>query len=107
MSPAGGGQVRWRRDGSELFYIALDGQLMAMPIRLDSGGRLVDASAPVSLFATRVGGAMQPMAQQYIVSADGQRFLMNTVVEQAASPITIVLNWVQELNARVPTKWLR
>jgi len=103
VSPAGGAQVRWRRDGTELFYIALDGQLMAVPIRLDPGGRLVDASAPVPLFGTRVGGAVQPTAQQYIVSADGQRFLMNTVMEQAASPITIVLNWVQ-LKARVPTK---
>ena len=37
---------------------------------------------------TRTGGSRQ----EYIVSADGQRFLMNTFVEQAGSPITLLLN---------------
>jgi hypothetical protein len=32
--------------------------------------------------------------QQYDVSSDGQRFLMNTVTdEEAAAPITVILNW--------------
>jgi hypothetical protein len=32
--------------------------------------------------------------QQYAVSADGQRFLMHTLVSEAnASPITLILNW--------------
>jgi hypothetical protein len=30
---------------------------------------------------------------QYIVSQDGQRFLMNTVTDEAAAPITLILNW--------------
>ena len=34
VSATGGAQVRWRRDGKELFYIALDGRLTAVP---DSG----------------------------------------------------------------------
>jgi hypothetical protein len=29
----------------------------------------------------------------YSVSADGQRFLLNTPAEAASSPMTIVLNW--------------
>ena len=33
VSTNGGAQVRWRRDGKELFYIALDGRLTAVPIR--------------------------------------------------------------------------
>src|SRR5262245_2629886 len=33
ISNAGGAQVRWRRDGIERFYIALDGRLMAVPLR--------------------------------------------------------------------------
>ncbi len=36
ISTNGGAQVRWRRDGKELFYIGLDNRLMAVPIRLDS-----------------------------------------------------------------------
>ena len=83
-----------RRDGKELFYIALDGRLMAAPISLASNGQAVEAGVPVPLFATRVGGAVQGFnRQQYMVSPDGQRFLMNTVTEEATSPITVILNW--------------
>ena len=96
ISTEGGAQVRWRRDGRELFYIGLDERLMAVPIRLDSKAMVVEAGSPVPLFQTRVGGtggAIRRGRQQYVVSADGQRFLMNTVVEQASAPLTVVLNW--------------
>jgi hypothetical protein len=44
-----------------------------------------------------VGGAVQgTFLQQYDVSPDGQRFLMNTITEEAASPITVILNWNPE-----------
>ena len=52
--------------------------------------------AAVQLFATNVGGAISQgvTRQQYDVSADGQRFLMNTLVETTSiSPITLILNW--------------
>jgi Tol biopolymer transport system component len=94
ISPAGGSQVRWARSGSELFYMALDGQLMAVPVRVAADGRTMDAGAPIPLFRARVGGALQGSArQQYMVSADGQRFLMNTVPAGASPPVTVVLNW--------------
>ena len=95
VSTNGGAQVRWRRDGKELFYIALDGRLMAVPIRLASNTQTIEAGSPIPLFATRVGGALSfPSKQQYDVSSDGQRFLMNTVTdEEAAAPITVILNW--------------
>jgi hypothetical protein len=54
----------------------------------------MDAGAPIPLFRARVGGALQGSArQQYMVSADGQRFLMNTVPAGASPPVTVVLNW--------------
>ena len=94
ISTAGGAQVRWRRDGKELFYIALDGRLMAVPIRLASTSQTIEADSPIPLFATRVGGALSiPFRQQYDISPDGQRFLMNTLTEEAAAPITVILNW--------------
>jgi WD40 repeat protein len=98
VSREGGAQVRWRADGKELFYIALDGRLMAVPIQFAPDGRSVRAGAPVPLFGTRVGGAVQYTSrQQYVVSPDGQRFLMNTLAEEAnASPITVILNWHPE-----------
>ena len=86
--------MRWRHDGKELFYVALDGRLMAVPITVASNSQAVEVGAPVPLFATRLGGAVQDVKrQQYMVSPDGQRFLMNTVIEEATSPITVILNW--------------
>ena len=31
--------------------------------------------------------------QQYMVSADANQFLMNTVSDHATGPITVILNW--------------
>ena len=95
VSIGGGGQARWRRDGKELFYIALDERLMAVPIRWPTGGESADVGTPVPLFATHIGGAVViPLPQQYVVTPDGQRFLMTTVVPNpTTSPITLILNW--------------
>jgi Tol biopolymer transport system component len=94
VSTNGGAQVRWRRDGKELFYIALDGRLMAVPIHMAANTQTIEVGSPVPLFLTRVGGALTyPNNQQYDVSPDGQRFLMNTIIEEAPSPITVILNW--------------
>jgi Tol biopolymer transport system component len=94
VSTNGGAQVRWRADGTELFYVALDDRLMGVRVTFNAASDKVQIGSPVPLFTTRLGGAVQGVArQQYMVSADGQRFLMNTVPEQRASPIIMVLNW--------------
>jgi serine/threonine protein kinase/Tol biopolymer transport system component len=93
VSTAGGGQVRWRADGKELFYIALDGHLMAVPIRLPSNGGTVDIGRPVRLFPTHIRyGVLTNYGAQYAVAPDGQRFLMNTVTEETHT-ISVILNW--------------
>jgi Tol biopolymer transport system component len=96
ISIAGGAQARWRKDGKELFYIALDNRLMAVPITVK--GSSLEPGNPVPLFATRLGGAIQGSSrQQYFVSPDGQRFLMNTVLDgNTPSAITVILNWKPE-----------
>ena len=94
VSRNGGAQVRWRRDGKELFYVALDGRLMAVPMRFASNGQSIEVGAPRVLFTTHIGGAARGAdRQQYMVSPDGQRFLMNTIMEEASSPIIVLLNW--------------
>jgi Tol biopolymer transport system component len=94
MSTNGGVQVRWRQDGKELFYVALDGRLMAVPVHLAADGRTAEAGAPVALFLTRLF-AIQGLniRQQYMPSPDGQRFLVDTVTESVESPVTVILNW--------------
>ena len=94
VSSGGGAQVRWRPDGRALFYIGLDNRLMMVPIRSSDEQRL-ELGPPGALFTTRVvSGAVQPFPRyQYTVSHDGQRFLMNTVTDDATAPITLILNW--------------
>ncbi len=95
VSIDGGAQVRWNPSGKELFYIAADDRLIAVPIRFVSNGKTVDLGTPLGLFATNVGStAINTNRQQYMVSPNGQSFVMNSVPEEAsASPITVILNW--------------
>jgi Tol biopolymer transport system component len=95
ISTNGGSQVRWRRDGKELFYVAPDGRLMAVPVRLGSNTQDPDVGTPVPLFAPPLGGAGQQgdFRHQYMVSPDGERFLVATVTGEANSPIILILNW--------------
>jgi Tol biopolymer transport system component len=87
ISTNGGMNAQWRGDGREIFYQAPDNRLMAVPITLSADGRSVDAGRAVALFATRPGS-------QYAAASDGQRFLINPPLDDAATPpITIVLNW--------------
>ena len=53
--------------------------------------------APASLFPTRVfgGGTDNARGRQYDVTGDG-RFLLNTVMDEAAGPITLIQNWTPE-----------
>jgi len=95
VSIDGGAQVRWNPTGRELFYIAMDDRLIAVPIRFVSDGKAVEPGTPRGLFATSVGStAINTNRQQYAVSPDGQSFVMNSVLEESSiSPLTVILNW--------------
>jgi Tol biopolymer transport system component len=101
VSTNGGVDPRWARDGRELFYVAPDGMLMAVAFHVEADGAPY-AGTPIPLFRTRfptgvniaAGGGAMP---QYAVASNG-RFLMNvTVDDNAASPISIILNWASLL----------
>jgi len=95
VSVDGGAQVRWNPNGKELFYVAPDDRLMAVPIHFASNGKTVEVGTPLGLFTTNVGiGAPNTNRQQYMVAPDGQSFVMNSVLGEAtSSPITVILNW--------------
>jgi serine/threonine protein kinase len=92
VSASGGMYPVWRPDGKELYYIDSSGTMMAAPIVIT--GSTLDPGAPVRLFATRIvsGGGETGQGRYYDVAPDG-RFLINTVVNDAAAPITLVMNW--------------
>ncbi len=83
VSVGGGTLPRWRRDGSELFYLAPDRRLMAVSVS-QRGSRL-ETGPPRALFTLSTTSRYEP-------APDGQRFLVTAVVSEA-SPITIILNW--------------
>jgi hypothetical protein len=55
---------------------------------------LLEIGTPVPMFPTQLVGANQDTdGYRYIVSPNGQRFLMNMAIEEVAAPITVILNW--------------
>ena len=92
VSTAGGMSPRWGPGGKELDYIAPDGTLMAAPIAVN--GANLEPGRPVALFRTRIvgGGTDLNVGTNYDIARDG-RILINTVLDDAASPITLIQNW--------------
>ena len=72
ISVRGRSWSRWSRDGSEIFYLDPDNQLMAAPV--EAGSSDLSAGAPRALFQVRT---RPDRGYAYDVSADGQRFLVS------------------------------
>jgi len=86
-SSAGGFVPRWRADGKELFYVALDGRLMSAELALK--GTALELGGVRALF-----GPLPSNGYQYDVSPDGQRILAVVSSEQTAlAPLTMAQNW--------------
>ena len=94
VSLDGGTQPVWSRDGDEVFF-SDDGQLMAVPIETVP---VLDVGTPRVLFPWP-----HDISLLFDVFPDGQSFVM-VKTDPASTPtqVNVVLNWVQELNERVP-----
>jgi eukaryotic-like serine/threonine-protein kinase len=96
VSNAGGDQPKWRSDGKELFYLSNDSKMMAVPVKT---GANFDAGTPMALFQANPREMVATSEQfSYDVSKDGQKFLINTQLKTAMTPISVVLNWSAKLN---------
>jgi DNA-binding winged helix-turn-helix (wHTH) protein/Tol biopolymer transport system component len=94
VSVSGGSEPQWRRDGRELFYISPDHMMMAVAVV--SGGSL-HVGRPQALFRAPIIGSLSDFLNYYTVTADGQRFLVDSVATENASPepITVLVNWTE------------
>jgi eukaryotic-like serine/threonine-protein kinase len=105
VSTGGGTRPVWARSGRELFYYLAPDTIMAVPVR---GGPDLALGTPQTAVKGRHAPAVYP-TRHYDVSADGQRFLLLKDApapegQKAPSPeIHLVLNWFEELKAKVPT----
>ncbi len=98
VSAAGGIEPRWRRDGREIYYLAPDKMMMAVEVK---SKETFEAGPPRPLFRSCGYSFAQPLSYTYDVAPDGQRFLVNCLVEETASaPVTVLVNWQAALGSR-------
>lgn len=68
---------------------------MAAPMAVT--GATLEPGRPVALFPTRIvgGGTDLTVGKNYDIARDG-RILINTVLDEATAPITLLMNWQPE-----------
>ncbi|MFI5181264.1 MAG: protein kinase [Thermoanaerobaculia bacterium] len=95
----GGGQLPvWNRKGSELFYVARDGTLMAVSLRPATGRMEIAEPQPLFLLRLGVSGEIQFHRHPYDASPDGQRFVViRRAPESEADSAVVVTNWTAAL----------
>jgi len=95
ISIGGGEQPRWRGDGRELFFVGGDGKMMAVAVNAMAGTKpTFEVETPRPLFDSHLAQFAQNAVFEYDVTADGKRFLLNTVVGGTPAPLlNVVLNW--------------
>jgi hypothetical protein len=109
VSTTGGQQPVWARNGRELFYI--DPKLEVMTAVAVQAGVTFSSGAPTKGFDVRPY-FISTLGRAFDVSLDGRSFLMirraaqvgDRLTSQPLPSMTVVLNWFEELNARVPVK---
>ena len=108
ISTGGGVDPIWSPDGRTLYYLRTSSPVREMmAVTIDAGATLT-ASIPEPLFEFRFVRSPLGPVRMHDLAPDGERFLMvadqGTQAEGGDRPrrINMVLNWVEELNERVP-----
>ncbi len=83
-----GAQPVWRADGRELFYLGMDGVLMAVDVQTSPDFM---SGLPRPQFQTNA--PIERVRNSFVPSRDGRRFLVSVVPEETSSRVVIVLNW--------------
>ena len=84
----GASMPRWRADGKELFYLAKDSSVVAVPVNPQ---RTPSEARGTALFRTAAFPLSGITGQIYDAGPDGRRFLLKR--EVGSSPIHLILNW--------------
>jgi serine/threonine protein kinase/Tol biopolymer transport system component len=92
VSPTGGDQVVWGRDGRALYYVDPKGRLRKVAVREASGG--LKFGPPLELPVTIGSGHANT---QYDVAPDGRIFYLDPTPMPAPTEIRFVLGWQQLL----------
>jgi len=93
IATGGGSQPRWTGDGKKLFYVAPDRKIMQIDVDTRRG---FVSGPPRPLFQSRIIAPNYALFQ-YDITADGKKFLINSLPEAGTGPLTLVTNWSQGL----------
>jgi eukaryotic-like serine/threonine-protein kinase len=88
VSTGGGRQPRWRGDGRELFFSSGDGMSL-LSASIESGPSL-EVDTPRKLFDMSLPGMSR---SQWVVTKDGQRFIVETLKEYNSERLGVLTNW--------------
>lgn len=101
VSTDGGIAPRWSPDGKEIVYKRGDA-FMAVSISND-GGKLA-AGDPRKLFEIHAAQGRSTFQAGYSIAPDGRFLILQLDPRAVPTRIDVVLNWFDELKARVPVK---
>jgi Tol biopolymer transport system component len=94
VSTAGGTEPIWSPDGREIFYLDAGQNLVSVQVET---GQSFKAGLPNTLFEAGLVPTVQ--RNRYVISNDGERFLMLTPMDsQSNPPMTVVQNWTVSLD---------
>jgi Tol biopolymer transport system component len=88
ISRTGGRQAMWRADSRELFFVSDARKFYA--VRIPESG---PASDIVPEFLFDLHANVSNTRNSYVPSPDGQRFLVNMVLDTKDAPINVISNW--------------
>jgi serine/threonine-protein kinase len=106
VSIDGGLDPVWAPNGETLYYRGASGFIMAVPV---TPGATFAPGRSKPLFRFAGIYRMSATGTAYDIHPDGQRFIMVSEADEqsaASSPqqVHVVLNWIEELKQRVPTR---
>ena len=97
ISGNGGQDPQWRRDGKELYYVAADRSLVAVPVQTEG---TFEAGSPDVLFRPSFDPQSVAFGAAYAPTLDGQRFLIIDHMRNDDPLLVVTLNWRHFDNGR-------
>jgi Tol biopolymer transport system component len=96
VSLGGGSSPGWSHKSDELFYLALDGTIMAIEFDRETG-QLKTPAASLFKARTRFSDTMR----EFNVTPDGQTFLINEAIEdEANASLSLITNWTSKIKTK-------
>ena len=86
----------WRADGKELYFVNLEGNLMAATIRESAGSVTVEELSRLCK-SPFLSGLVHTVVD---VDPQGQRFIGSTAPNSSSLPLNVITNWTAELKKK-------